>query len=139
MSLREWALKIAFAYIGKWYKWGGDDPSGFDCSGFVVEVLQSVGLIGRKEDLTAAALWDRFENYPVRMPEAGCLVFWENDSGRVIHVEMAISHNLAIGASGGGSKTLTEQDAIRHNAFIKVRPIASRSGVKGFLNPWEVA
>jgi len=28
------------------YLWGGDDPlAGFDCSGFVIEILKSVGIL----------------------------------------------------------------------------------------------
>ena len=42
-----------------------------------------------------------------------------------------------IGASGGGSKTITVQDAIRHNAFIKPRPWRSRKYVKGFVDPFD--
>ena len=42
---RFYAYKLAWKYIGKFYKWGGDDPSGFDCSGFVIEILKSVGIL----------------------------------------------------------------------------------------------
>jgi len=139
MNLRKLALKIAFAYLGKWYKWRGDDPSGFDCSGYIVEILQSVGIIGRKEDLTAQDLWNRFLSAKINVAKPGGLVFWENSEGHVIHVEMCISQEHAIGASGGDSKTLTTEDAIRQNAFIKVRPIWSRQGVKGFLDPVALA
>jgi hypothetical protein len=54
-----------------------------------------------------------------------------------VHVEIAVNKHLAIGASGGGSKTLTEADAIRHNAFIKMRPIDSRPGPRLYANPYE--
>ena len=58
---RAMALKIAWAYLGRPYRWGGDDPmAGFDCSGFIVEILQSVGLIERREDFTAQGLWELF-------------------------------------------------------------------------------
>lgn len=138
MILRKLALKIAFTYLGTWYKWGGDDPSGFDCSGFVIEILQSVGLVGRKEDLTAAGLWERFKRGKVSQPRAGVLVFWANRNGNVIHVEMAISTIHAIGASGGGSGTITAEDAIRKNAFIKIRPIDSRQRIKGYADPFAL-
>ncbi|GAH07581.1 unnamed protein product [marine sediment metagenome] len=136
MILRKLAMKIAFAYLGRWYKWGGDDPSGFDCSGFVIEILQSVGLVGRKEDLTAAGLWERFKHCKVSRPCAGVLVFWTDRKGNIIHIEMAISTVHAIGASGGGSGTITAEDAIRRNAFIKIRPIESRQRIRGYADPF---
>jgi len=133
---RDLALKIAFSYLGTWYIWGGDDPGGFDCSGFVIEILKSVGVLPRKGDWTAQGMAKGF-NWPrMNQPQGGDLVFWENAAGKVIHVEMAINGELAVGASGGGSKTLTREDAIRHNAFIKIRPFKSRPGIWGYLSPY---
>lgn len=138
MILRKLAMKIAFAYLGTWYKWGGDDPSGFDCSGFMMEILQSIGLVGRKEDMTAAGLWERFKRCRVSQPHTGVLVFWTNKDGKIIHVEMAISTVHSIGASGGNGRTITAADAIRKNAFIKIRPIDSRQRIKGYVDPFAL-
>jgi len=41
-----------------------------------------------------------------------------------------------IEAGGGGSKTITKADAIRDNAFIKIRPIYSRKFLWGFVDPF---
>ena len=49
---------------------------------------------------------------------------------------LEISKVAIIGASGGGSKTKTIKDAIKHNAFIKVRPVNSRSGPKAYFDPY---
>jgi cell wall-associated NlpC family hydrolase len=35
------ALEYAWTFLGTWYSWGGDDPSGIDCSGFTGEVMQA--------------------------------------------------------------------------------------------------
>ena len=115
----EIAIAYAWTFIGKWYKWAGDDPSGFDCSGFIVEVLKSIGKVQRNADHTAKQLFDMFPK--VQNPSRGCLVFWHDGNKNICHVELMITDKLSIGASGGGSKTLTEQDAIRDNAFIKIR------------------
>lgn len=146
---RDLVLKIAFSYLGSFYKWGGDDPSGFDCSGLAVECLQSVGLIGRSNDHTAQSMWDkwRFGLYHIDPKNArgipvqykalgGDLVFWANGLDKIIHVEIVLNDELSIGASGGGSKTLTVQDAIRQNAFIKIRPFLSRPNLAGFIAPY---
>lgn len=139
-ELRALATKVAWAYIGKPYKWGGDDPmQGFDCSGLVCEILQSVGRIGRKEDLTADGLRLRFEVQLVNGPPSeGCLALWLNDAGRAVHVEYCIDALHTIGASGGDSTTVDEAAAIRMNAFIKVRPWQTRGGRVMFVDPFPV-
>lgn len=146
------AVEVAKSFIGTWYKWGGDDPSGFDCSGFVCEILKSVGLIERKTDFMACGLLFKFFDNCVFAPGRGCLVFYgrraeEHDvSSRTImginvkyyisHVEFALDAEHSIGASGGGRNTRTEVDAIRDNAFIKVRPI-DRPGLLFAVDPFK--
>ena len=46
---------------------------GFDCSGYCIEILKSVGLLPRKGDWTAAGLFEKFGK--VVEPSTGCLVF----------------------------------------------------------------
>jgi len=133
------ARTVALSYLGTWYKWAGDDPSGTDCSGLVVSILKSVGILKRKDDYTACGLARKFRDYELTTPVRGALVFYgrrtdlyeEEDSRgldvrylhlRITHVEYMLDHIHSIGASGGGSKTLTVQDAIRNNAFVKIRP-----------------
>lgn len=136
--MREIALKILWHFLGTPYRWGGDDSmSGWDCSGIQIEALKSVGRLPRKGDWTAQGLWDYFKGREVKKPKAGCLVFWKNQSGRAIHVEMCINEELSIGASGGGSKVLTREDAIRANAYIKVRPFRTRPHIKGYIDPFK--
>jgi len=128
------AMRTAWAYLGRPYIWGGDDPiRGFDCSGFVIECLKSAGILPRSGDWTAAGLATMFPVSPY--PDRGRLVFWANP--KIIHVELCIDARFSIGASGGGARTLTEADAIRQNAYIKIRPFGSRPGIFGFADPFE--
>ncbi|GAF87187.1 unnamed protein product, partial [marine sediment metagenome] len=87
--------------------------------------------------LTAAGLWARFAGARVEEASPGCLVFWKTGSGHIRHIEFCIGNGLSLGASGGGSSTRTEQDAILRNAFIKVRPIEGRGTVAGFVDPFR--
>jgi cell wall-associated NlpC family hydrolase len=110
--------------------------AGFDCSGFCIEILQAAGKLPRKFDTTASGLFGMFPRSAIGAP--GCLVFWHGSSkSSIVHVEYCIGDGLAIGASGGGSRTQTGQDAINQNAFIKIRPIDSRPGVAGYVDPFS--
>ena len=132
------AVQLAFTFVGKPYIWAGDDPmKGFDCSGLVIEILKSVGLLSRKGDWTAHGLWDLFRarGCEVDAPRSGCLVFYGTPD-KVIHVEMLVADDLTIGASGGGPGTLSEADAIKQNAYIKIRPLRSGGSV-GFVDPFK--
>jgi len=127
---RKIALYLWEKELGKPYVWGGDDAiAGFDCSGVMIEHLKSVGRLPRKGDWNAQGLYNLFSNHTVYDPQPGCLLFW-NRGSKIGHVEVvwkrltmgASTVLLTIGASGGGSRTITEQDAIDQNAYIKVRP-----------------
>ena len=132
---RRLIVDIAMHFLGRFYIWGGDDPSGFDCSGFVIEVYKSVGLLPRQGDWTAEILSSKFTKVPRFEVKAGDLVFWKNQA-RIVHVEICLNDFLSIGASGGGSATRTVEDAIRQNAFIKIRPMDSRPNIWGFESPY---
>ena len=119
-------VEIAKMYIGRPYRWGGDDAmAGFDCSGLVVECLQSVGMLKPNEDLTAHGLFQRCEASLTLTPAPGCLVIYFKDD-RAYHIGIYWRDGLYITADGGSSKTLTLEDAIKQNAFIKIRPVDSR-------------
>ena len=135
MTQRDVALWLAERLLGTPYRWGGDDPvAGLDCSGLVVEILKSVGLLPRDGDWSAAQLAEHFTRpgapHPVYRPlsaiPAGALVFW--GAPKITHVELAWrvlerGPTLTIGASGGGSATVDLAAAERQNAYVKVRPV----------------
>lgn len=132
--MKKTATKVAWKFVGTFYRWGGDDPSGFDCSGLIVEILKSVGRINRKSDYTAQGLYDLFQKENIDIPHEGCLVFWGKSKNRITHVEYCIDTTCTIGASGGGSKTNSKQDSIDQNAYVKVRTI--RDGYVAVVDPF---
>lgn len=120
-KLVDLALEVAWSCHNLPYRWGGDDPmEGFDCSGFCIEVLKSVGLLPKRGDWTAAGLLDYYADKPVREPRRGCLVFYGDPP---THVEFCITAMHSMGASGGGRASVDEAAASKANAYIKVRPI----------------
>jgi len=133
-TLRETAVRLAERLLYLPYAWGGDDPmAGFDCSGFVIEVLKSVGCLPRVGDWTAAELATRWPRTEQLRP--GCLLFWAG-GGRVNHVELVYQTDplLTIGAAGGGSTTTDLAAAIAQDAYIKVRP--ARAGWVQQVDPF---
>jgi len=137
---RDLVMLVAKSHLGRPYLWGGDDPmAGFDCSGFVIECLKSVGILPREGDWTADNLFQKWIDKIRVIPKVGDLVFWTNSSKtKMIHIEIVFDtlFELSIGASGGGSSTVTVQDAIEQNAYIKIRPFRTRSNLRGFINPY---
>lgn len=120
------------------YLWGGDDPmAGFDCSGMILEVLQSVGKIKHKIDMNAHSMYLTFKDKEVKRGYAGCLVFWFKKE-KAVHVEMMINDYFVVGSSGGSSKTLSRRQAIEQNAFIKMRPLGYRRYPYRIVDPFMV-
>ena len=124
ITKRELAVKYLWHWLGTPYSYGGDDFSSMDCSGIVIEILQSVGILPHQYDNTAHGLYLKYKDNLVEGDKVrpGCLVFWFRN-GKARHVMMIYSYGYVIGACGGGSDTKTTKDAIRDNAFVKLRPI----------------
>lgn len=142
-SPRQLALDVAYRHLGTFYSWGGDDSGGFDCSGLITDVLKTPGVLPRNLRLTAQLFHDRWPTKLVRPPATlypGMLVFWARPNGTIRHVEMVFDvlddgTVVTIGASGGGPNTKTLSDAIRDNAFVQIRPVAS--GWVAAVDPFE--
>ena len=128
-------LETAKSYLGTFYKWGGDDPFGFDCSGFVLECLKTIGLIREHDDFTADALMhyllahssiNQFPIKKIEYPESGSILFYTNKEKKAYHVVICLDDFYQIGATGGNSKTTTKAEASSQNAFVKIRPICRK-------------
>jgi len=137
--LRERALSQLPLWIGTPYIWGGvSRDGGIDCSGFAIEILKSVGVLAHSFDTTAAGLFEHFKQTKVGWPVRGGLVFFGRDNV-ISHVEFIYETKpfpLMIGSSGGNAQTLNKQEASKRAAFVKMRPIASRSDVLHYVDPF---
>lgn len=127
----------AAKFLGLPYIWGGSHPSlGYDCSGLAQEILAAIG-IDPPGDQTAQTLFSSLKNDTTNVikPEAGSFLFFGSSITNITHVAFALDELHMIEAGGGGSSCKTVQDAIKHNAFVRVRPIAHRKDLLACLLP----
>ncbi|KEO83656.1 C40 family peptidase [Tumebacillus flagellatus] len=88
----------SYRYMHIRYKWGGDNPSGFDCSGFVYFMFHKFGVhIPRA---TANQMFNMGKRVYKSQLQPGDLVFFSLENGHHIsHVGFYIGHNKFISAT----------------------------------------
>lgn len=135
----ETTKNYAMRLVGLPYRWGGDDPiKGFDCSGLVIEILQSYGLLPKGFDGSAQALYDLFskaEGSVMGRRELGSLVFFGKSVTQINHVGFMVDERRMIEAGGGGSTTTNEDAAAAQNAFVRLRPVKWRPDLVAVVFP----
>lgn len=89
------AVNVAERYLGVPYRWGGESPSGFDCSGFVQYVYRQLG-----HYLPRTASAQQRATYRVSSPRPGDLVFYGTPA---YHVGIYIGHGKTISARKPGT------------------------------------
>lgn len=90
--------QVALQYVGYPYVYGGASPSGFDCSGFVTYVCQSLGYSVNR---TASSQMDNGVSVSKDQLQPGDLVFFNNgnSSKRATHVGIYIGGNQFVHSS----------------------------------------
>ena len=121
-------LEYAKSFYGVLYRWGGASPKGIDCSGLVVELLISGGVLPNGFDTTAQGLYGKYaKEWPVLLyPVPGAVNFYGKSLERISHVSFCMDNSLCIEAGGGDSETRTPEDAALKGAFVRLRPIKYR-------------
>ncbi len=98
------AVHEAYAKLGTRYRWGGEQPGGFDCSGFVQYVMRKQGIT-----LPRTAREMRYATRAIGSHELqpGDLVFFQNPD----HVGIYIGDKMFVHASSGrGQVTISTLD-----------------------------
>lgn len=99
-------LKWATKEIGVPYQWGGESPSGFDCSGLVEYCYSKVGISLPR---VAQAQFDQGPNVPASDAlQPGDLVFFGSSKTNITHVGIYLSPNLMIDAPHTGAHVRKE-------------------------------
>jgi cell wall-associated NlpC family hydrolase len=135
----QFLIQYAFALLARThrYHYGGDDPiQGFDCSGFVGELLKAAGeLPWNAPKMSAQQIHDFYDRKVGSSFAAGSLAFYGSDILHIDHVAFCLDSNVALEAAGGDATTISDAKAIQQNAFIKMRPIRYRKDFLCVLKP----
>lgn len=122
-------VETAKRMLGLPYIWGGNShlTGGVDCSGLALESLRSAGE-GPPGDATAQGIFDWFSGGKASWNayKPGALIFFGESASKITHVAVLINSHVMIEAAGGDSTTTSVEEAIRRNAFVRMRPISDR-------------
>jgi cell wall-associated NlpC family hydrolase len=95
------AVAYALAQLGTPYRWGGDGPGGFDCSGLVQAAYASAGV---ELPRVAQAQYDAGPPIPAGQPlEPGDLVFFGGSPSSVEHVGIVVAPGEMVDAPHSGA------------------------------------
>ena len=119
------AVTFALAQLGTPYRWGGEGPGGFDCSGLVQVAFATAGIHLPR---TAQAQYDTGPHLPPGEPLlAGDLVFFGTSPTHVTHVGIVVGPGLMVDAPFTGAVVRLEPYQ-RPSLLGATRPTALASG-----------
>ena len=98
-AVGEKAADVAVTMVGKPYRYGGNDPSGFDCSGLVQYSYRSAGM---KLPHSTRLLKKHTTAVRKRTPRKGDLVFFKQRGKSYSHVGIYVGRNRFVHAPSTG-------------------------------------
>lgn len=103
------AVQYALAQLGTPYRWGGEGPSGFDCSGLVQAAYAAAGI---QLPRVAQQQYDATPHLPPAAPlEPGDLVFFGTSASDVTHVGIVVNATQMVDAPHTGAVVRVENFA----------------------------
>jgi cell wall-associated NlpC family hydrolase len=98
---RKSILRTARKYLGVPYRYGGDDPRGFDCSGFVMYVYEANNISLPR---ATKAQFDRGKRISLGRVRPGDLLFFQTSRRRISHVGIYAGKGRFIHAPSSGKR-----------------------------------
>lgn len=118
------AIAFATAHIGTPYRWGGDSPGGFDCSGLTYAAYAAARIAIPR---TAEQQWAQLPHVPLDELRPGDLVFFnlgEFLPGLPGHVGLYLGHGFMI-------------DAPHTGAHVRIEPLLGFGDLVGATRPGQ--
>jgi gamma-D-glutamyl-L-lysine dipeptidyl-peptidase len=94
----EFLKQVALKYLNAPYLWGGKNPFGVDCSGFVQMVFKISGYRLFRDAWQQASQGKAVKSFEQVAP--GDLAFFKNSENKITHVGIVLEDNRIIHASG---------------------------------------
>jgi murein DD-endopeptidase len=116
----EKAAQTAVSMIGRPYRYRGDSPKGFDCSGLVRYSYLTAGFDAPHG---TEFLMRVTRSLSMQSARRGDLVFFAENGKKYSHVGIYLGNDLFVHAPGSGGKVKKEslQDPHWKNSFLEVR------------------
>jgi murein DD-endopeptidase len=93
------AVNVALSMQGKPYRYGGNTPAGFDCSGLI---QYSYARAGVRLPRSTEQLWSRSRTIARRHLQPGDLIFFNQEGKRSSHVAIYVGNDRFVHAPSSG-------------------------------------
>jgi cell wall-associated NlpC family hydrolase len=118
-------LAIADRYLGTRYRYGGQTPAGFDCSGLVQYVFRRNGVdlprTSRQQATAGHALAARVDSM-----RPGDLMLFSSKGVRIDDVAIYVGSNRMLHSSAGAGKVVYDDLTMPRGKWYLARHVASR-------------
>jgi len=98
LSARNWVAKVAKEKLGKKYKWGGNGPYRYDCSGFTKEVFRRNGIYIPRNSWNQAKMGMKVSKFSY-LKKGDLVFFTSKHHKKVNHVGIYLGKGKFIHAS----------------------------------------
>jgi len=114
------ASEIAASMVGKPYRYGGNTPQGFDCSGLVYFSFTRAGMNVPRSTETQR---DRSRKVPAARLASGDLLFFDQEGKRSSHVGIYLGGNRFVHAPSSGKRVRVDSltDAYWQKHLVETR------------------
>lgn len=122
------AVRTALEQLGTPYRYGGNGPQGFDCSGLVRYSYRAAGLTLPRDTRQQRRLGERVADPAEWRP--GDLLFFSRNRGHALHVALFIGDGEFVHAPSSGGQVRVERVDAPHwkRRFLEARRVTPPTG-----------